>query len=359
MWIANNADFDKTPEWCLLEAMTDINALQIWRLMSPNSKIEDIDYDEAFALKVVKEQMCYEEPTPSWPEVDGPKSGQKGETMMDNMMANMGADKFMERMFRRAEGVVWDLMSGKVGIKTDGGIATLNGKGDAAEVEINMFDQFGMAMPAFAQNTPIEAVAIGDVIYFGSKDKPGWVIEKRYGVKPVGSSTPVKRTAKAAAAETVSEDSIDKSNVQFTLMKVDGQRTTWKPPKVTLLGMGDNGVMVLRSLLNMLPGGQAGLAGMQNMMMPLMMMGGMGGEGDDGDSNGMIEKMLPMLLMGQMQAPVVQNPDGTQVVQQNPMAQMMPMMMMMSMMKKGGGGLGDMFGGNGPKKPNGGGHFRG
>lgn len=276
------------------------------------------------------------------------------------MMQNMGMDKMMDRMFRKAEGVVWDLMTGKVGILADDGIATLTGKGDDAQIEINMFDQFGMAMPAFAQNTPVASVAVGDVIYFGAKENPGWVVDVRYGVKPTGSTTPAKRTRVKAAVDdgTVSEAAIDKSNVQFTLMKVDGQRTTWKPPKVTLMGLGDNGVMVLRSLMNMLPGGQAGLTGMQNTMMPMMaMMQGMGGE----DSGGMMETMLPVMLMGQMQAPIMQNPDGSQVAQPNPMAQMMPFMMMMTMMKKGGGGFGDMFGG--PKKTltngNGGGHFKG
>lgn len=261
---------------------------------------------------------------------------------MNNFMANMGADKFMARMFKRADGVVWDLMTGKVGIKApDDSIATLTGKGDDAQVEINLMDQFGMEIPAFAQNTPIDQVAIGDVIYFGAKERPGWVIEKRYGVKPTGSTTAApKRASRSKAAEpTVSVDEIDQTNVQFTLMKVDGQRTTWKPPKVTMLGMGDNGVMVLRSLMNMLPGGQAGLAGMQGMLMPMMMMGG--------DSGVDFEKIMPLMLMGQMQAPVVQNPDGSQVVQANPMAQMLPMMMMMGMMKGGDGNpFGKKTGGN-------------
>ena len=101
---------------------------------------------------------------------------------MNNFMQNMGADKFMNRLFRKADGVVWDLMTGKVGISTKDGIATLSGQGDDAQIEINMVEQFGMEIPAFAQSTPIEAVNIGDVIYFGSTEKPGWVVEKRYGV---------------------------------------------------------------------------------------------------------------------------------------------------------------------------------
>jgi hypothetical protein len=269
--------------------------------------------------------------------------------MTENFMQSMSADKYMNRLFRKADGVVWDLMTGRVGIRTnDDSIATLSGSGDDSQIEINLMDQFGMSIPAFAQSTPIASVAIGDVIFFGNSEKPGWVIEKKFGIKPVGSSTPAKR--KAATEDLIDPASIDQTNVQFTLMKVDGQRTTWKPPKVTMLGMGDTGVMVLRSLLTMLPGGNAGLQGMQGMLMPMMMMGG----GDNGID---FEKMLPLMLMGQMQATPIQNPDGTTSIAQNPMANMMPMMMMMSMMK---GGSGDspfnMLGGNN-KKNNG--PFRG
>jgi hypothetical protein len=215
-----------------------------------------------------------------------------------NALSNMGADRFMNRLFRRADGVVWDLMTGKVGIVTKEGIATLNGEGDDAQIEINMIEQFGMEIPAFAQSTPVEAVKAGDIIYFGATDRPGWVVEKKGEVgKPIS----------------------------FILMKADGTRSTWKPPKVSMLGL-ESGVMVLRSLLSMLPGGNSGLAGMQGMLMPMLMMGG------DMD----MDKMMPLLLMGQMGAQPVVNPDGTTTAPPvNPMAQMMPMMLMMSMMKGG------------------------
>lgn len=223
---------------------------------------------------------------------------------MGNMFGNLpGANKFMDRLFKKADGVVWDLMSGKIGIQTADGIATLEGEGDDAQINLNLIDQFGMGIPAFAQSTPIEGVKAGDIIYFGSKDRPGWVIEKKAGA--------------------------DGKQPSFVLMKVDGTRSTWKPPKVTMLGM-ESGVMVLRSLLTMLPGGSAGLGGMQSMLMPMLMMGG----GDMGD----IESMLPMLLMGQMQTAPVTAADGTVTSAPNPMAQMLPMMMMMMKMMKGNGG---------------------
>lgn len=234
--------------------------------------------------------------------------------MSDSIFSSLpGANKFMDRLFRKADGVVWDLMSGKVGIQTKDGIATCEGEGEDATVNINLIDQFGMSIPAFAQSTPVDGVKAGDIIYFGSTDKPGFVIEKK--VSANGATT-------------------------FVLLKVDGQRTTWKPPKVTLLGT-ESGVMVLRSLLTMLPGGNAGLTGLQGALMPMLMMDQM-----NGDSGGLdMEKLLPIMLMGQMQAAPVAGADGTAIAAPNPMAQMLPMMMMMGMMK---GGSGSGSGGKGP-----------
>jgi len=267
---------------------------------------------------------------------------------MTNFGANMpGGEKFMDRIFRRAPGVVWDMMTGKVGVQTKEGIATFAGEGDDAQVEINLFDQFGMEVPAFAQSTPISAVNVGDLIYFGAGDRPGWIIEIKRGVKPTGSSTPTKakrQTAATRAQAAAGPDplglqpatAIDSNNVQFVLMKTDGQRTTWKPPKVTMLGMGSDGVMVIRSLLTMLPGGHNDLQGMQSNMMMMMQLSAMNG----GEGGPDMEKLMPLMLMGAMGG---NNGGGN----------MMQTMMMMQMM----GGGGNLFGGsnktsgNGPKGP--------
>lgn len=269
----------------------------------------------------------FEETKPSadWPPTDGLNLATK-ETVMNNtanLFGNMpGANKFMDRLFKKADNIVWDLMTGRVGIATADGIATLEGEGDDAQVNVNLLDQFGMGIPAFAQSTPISAVNVGDIIFFGASDRPGWVIEKK---------------VPADAAK----------QLKFVLMKVDGTRSTWTPPKVSMLGM-DSGVMVLRSLMSMLPGGQAGLQGMQSMLMPMMMSGMMGGDG------GMdMEAMIPMMLMGQMQAQPVTAADGTVVAAPNPMMQMMPMMMVMNMMKgmkNDGGSAVNQLGFNGAKK---------
>lgn len=228
---------------------------------------------------------------------------------MNNLFESLpGANKFLDRLFRKADGVVWDLMSGRIGIQTKDGIATLEGEGDDATININLIDQFGMSIPAFAQSTPVASVNPGDIIYFGSSDRPGWVIDKKVS---------------------------DAGVISFSLLKADGQRTSWKPPKVTLLGT-ESGVMVLRSLLTMLPGGAGGLTGLQGALLPMLMMGGA-----DGDSNFDFEKFLPIMLMGQMQAAPVVAADGSTVAAPNPMAQMMPMLMMMQMMGGKGGRKGD------------------
>lgn len=215
-----------------------------------------------------------------------------------------GADKFMSRIFRKADGVVWDLMSGKIGVATDDGIVTLEGEGDDARVSVNMLDEFGVALPAFAQSTPVADVKVGDIIYSG-KERISWVIENKTGGK-------------------------------FRVMKSNGESTTWTAPKVSMLGF-ESGVMVLRSLMTMLPNGDKGLGQMQNMLLPMMMMGGdMGGEG--------LEKMMPMLLMSQMNGG---DAGG------GGMGGMMQTMMMMKMMG-GEGGFGDMFGSSKSKPSSGG-----
>lgn len=236
---------------------------------------------------------------------------------LQNFGGSGGADKFMERLFRPADNVVWDLMSGRIGVRTDEGIATMEGSGDDAQININMFDEFGMSIPAFAQSTPLEAVNVGDIIYFGKTQRPGWVVEKK-APKDVGKSS------------------------SFVLMKTDGTRSSWTPPKVSMLGL-ESGVMVLRSLINMLPGGNSGLAGMQGMMLPLMMMGG-------GDFD--IEKMMPMMLMSQMGAQPVVNADGTTTAVPNPMGgNMMQTMMMVQMMKGGNSPFSSGNSGNKDNKP--------
>jgi hypothetical protein len=143
-----------------------------------------------------------------------------------------------------------------------------------------------MPVPAFAQNTPVTAVTLGDLIFQGNSIK-GWVTE------------------------------VEEEGKRFKLMTTTGTTTTWTPPKVSMLGF-DSGVMVVRSLMNMLPGGKGGLDSMQGMLMPMMMMGG-------GDMN--LDKMMPLILFSQLGA----SGDGAGAMgANNNMLQTMLMMQMMS-----------------------------
>jgi hypothetical protein len=213
---------------------------------------------------------------------------------------------FIDRFFRSVDCCVWDLMSGKIGFKTKEGIITIelndlnDDKTEAvdAQVSVNPFDDFGMEIPAFAQSVPVDSINLGDMIFSSSTNKVlGWVVKKN-----------------------------EKS---FKLMKEDGTRSDWVPPKVNMLGF-DSGVMVLRSLMNMLPGGSTGLSSMQASLMPMMAMG-MLGEGSTGLD---LKGMMPIMLMSQMGLGTA---DATSA---NPMANMMPMLMMMQMMGGKSPGMG-------------------
>lgn len=213
-----------------------------------------------------------------------------------NLSDNVGK-KLVDKFFRKVDDVLWDLMTGKIGIKTSSGeIAMLDGEGDEATVVLNPFANFGIAMPAFAQSTPITDIKVGDLIY-NDKRVMGWVVK-----------LPVE------------------GGKAFKLLKPDGTRGEWRPPKVQSLGLDLSGAMVLRSLVNTLPNG--GLGNLQGMLLPMLMSGG-----DFGD----LEDMLPLMLMGQ--CGMIGGESG------NTMSNMLPMMMMMKMFgkKSGKNNLGSFF----------------
>lgn len=212
---------------------------------------------------------------------------------IDSMFKTAGS-KMMDRLFRKADGVVWDAMTGGIGVVTSEGIVTCSGNGDEAMISINPIESFALPVPAFAQSTPKNGVQVGDIIYRGPKADPAWVVEK-----------------------------VDKPNgdISFKLLKANGEKTSWSAPKIAFMGFGDGGVMVLRSLVNMLPGGSSGLGGMQGMLMMMAM------NEDGGEMN--FDKLMPMLLMQSMGG--FGNTDPANAA--NPMAAMMPFMMM-NMFKK-------------------------
>ena len=231
----------------------------------------------------------------------------------------MNTSTLLNRLFRKIDTLSWDLMSGKVGLNTQGGIATLvitpavaavpaaNGQPAVEaspasfQVSVNPIDSMGMSIPAFAFNTPMEKANIGDLIY-GAKEPLGWLIGKNE--KSIG------------------------------LMDHNGHVKTYVPPKTAILGQ--DGIMVVQNLGSMF--GNEGVAGLGGLLTPLLLMGG----GTD-----KISKILPFILMQGMGAAPGAGA-GQAFAGMNPM--MLAMMaegegdmdpMMMAMMMGGGGSGGN------------------
>lgn len=171
-------------------------------------------------------------------------------------MGSVG-EKMMERMFKQVEDAVWDISTGKMGILgKNGSIFSLVGEGDDAQVTENLFSEFGMAVPAFAQSVPFDQVQLGDLAYRAG-GRPGWVVEKNPN--------------------------------SLILLNTDSSEGTIRRNKTITMGMDQSGVMILRNLFNL-----TGASGQQNfqMMLPMLMAGS-----KNEDAGGMVEMMLMMSVM--------------------------------------------------------------
>lgn len=249
---------------------------------------------------------------------------------MFNQNANTGfSAKFLNRMFRKVDGLVWDLQTGTLGIRKNEGIYTLttdttaavpaSGSGDTAVAavagsttygtSVNPFEVFSMAIPAFATQVPLAGIKEGDMIV-GDRDILGWVIGR--------------------------------NAASLKLLDANGFTKNYTPPKVAI--MGQDGALVVQSLGGLF-GGQAGVAGLQSSLLPLLMLG-------DGATEG-LDSILPIMLFSQMQATnpaaaaLGANAAGAPAAAANPMASMLPMLMMQKLGKnkgKTGGKSGGLFG---------------
>lgn len=216
-------------------------------------------------------------------------------------MSNIG-NRFMNRLFRKVGGLVWDLSTGQIGMQTNDGILTLDIPAEADGefgIVANPFDAFGMKVPAFATNTPLSAVEVGDIIV-GAEKILGWVIN-------------------------VNQRSLDLKTPQGTTTK------GYAPPKVAVLGGAADGVLVVKSLFSLV-GGTGGLAGLQSNPMLLLAMT----SGNDQS----LEKILPLLLLSQTGAATAADAGAGAPAAANPMASMLPLLLM-------SGQGGDLFGGEG------------
>ncbi len=205
---------------------------------------------------------------------------------------NFNSNKFVRRMFRRIDGLVWDIASGKVGLRTEHGIHSVNLTGEQPVPEVNPFDFGAIEIPAFATQVARTDIKKGDLIV-GDKDIIGWVVDETLPVA-------------------------------LRVMDHNGTTKTFTPPTVAV--MGTQGILVVQNLFN-LAGGEAGGAALANNMLPFLMM-------DGGDSK--LESMLPFLLM-QSTGPVA----GAAAAGGG----MNPLMLMAMMSDKGGsgGGLGGLM----------------
>ena len=199
-------------------------------------------------------------------------------------------DKFLKQFIVKVDGIVWDLMTGSMGVLSNDQDEILSLESSEGEYNIsqNLFASMSMPIPAFATKVGLDDIQLEDLIFMNGKAK-GWVI----GINKK------------------EED----SRPTFELLTPSGTKSSYNPPK-TNMAMGfssGDGAMVLKPLISLAGGDKKGLGDMQSQLMPLMLMGG----GDE------LEEMLPMILM--MGQNGINSGSGG-----NNMMQMMMMMKMMS-----------------------------
>lgn len=195
-------------------------------------------------------------------------------------MSSFNTSKFMNKMFRRVEGVVWCPISGATCLRTTDGIYNYvpGHDGETGSVSVNLID-VSIALPGFAMATPFEQAQIGDLVV--GDGVIGWIDEKLVN--------------------------------SYRIKDHRGFTKIYSPPKVEIMGV--SGALIVRNFFS-----AAGGAQNVNSMLPLLMMAG-----DDSK----IEKLLPFLLMQQGQSGG-QNSGGA--------APAMNPMLMMMLMKDGGFG---------------------
>lgn len=173
-------------------------------------------------------------------------------------------NKFMNRLFRRIHGLVWDLATGQIGFQTAQGVYSLTtstGADNAVEyaVSVNVFDVATTPLPAFAMQTPFDEVEPKDVVV-GDAGIIGWVIEK-----------------------------LPKS---LRVIDHNGQVKVYSPPQVNIAGGSAGGVLVVRNLFSL--AGDSGTGGAIGQLIAALVASG---------QDAKVEKLLPLLLAGQAAAP--------------------------------------------------------
>ena len=225
-------------------------------------------------------------------------------TTMTTPSLNGLGSKFLNRMFRKIDGIVIDLTTGKQGIQDTNGIysfeavAAVPASGSGANkvdatpatgvVTVNPFESFGITIPAFATQIPFEKIKPGDIVV-GDKAVLGWVISK--------------------------------TDSSLKLLDKTGMTKNYTPPKVAVIGgAGNDGVLVVQNLIDT-AGGETGFGALQGSLLPLLMLGG-------GDLD--LENILPLMLLTQTQTPGAAGGTALQ--------SMLPMLLLSGKGGLGGGG---------------------
>lgn len=224
--------------------------------------------------------------------------------------------KMMERMFKKVDGVVYDMTTNAVGITKGDSIFTV-GKNEEGEYELveNMLASLSAPIPAWARAVPLDQVKELDMILSQDGQPFGWV-------------TKVNKSSMRVLKPNGTQSNVVPSKVNLlgqgqTVMVVSsmgtGAQTGAMDPMMLMAMMGDDADMsdLMPMMLMMQGQGGAGVGGMDmSQMLPFMMMS----KNSDGDSSEMMKLMMLSQMMGQQQGA-------------NPMQGMNPMMMALLMGK--------------------------
>lgn len=176
--------------------------------------------------------------------------------------ANQVMQRMMSHTFRPVDNIVWSMQSGNAAvIRSDKSIITFKDVGNEGQFALSeqLFDLFGMPIPAFAQQMALGQIKRGDIIVQNDGTN-AWAL---------GSEGNALR-----------------------IVRVDGQVTSIVP---TVLegGFTDSSsttFMVVRSLIDLI-GGESKMGGFRDNLMPILMMSQMSGNKLD------LKSIMPMMLM--------------------------------------------------------------
>lgn len=217
---------------------------------------------------------------------DHTKTNKTGEIMFDKMMS---------RMFRKVDGVVFDLTTNSIGIRKDDSVFTMGEDGSLNE---NLFADMSAAIPAFARATPLNSVKIGDLLVSQSGDPFGFVTkinEKSLGVLKTNGTN-----------STVSPAKVNLLGQGQTVLIVGSIDVGGMDPMMLMAmseGEDNSDLFMMMSMMNQTNGTDSGQSMMNNPMMMMAMMKGKGG-----GSNDMMKMMMLQQMMGQQGQSAAMNP---------------------------------------------------